>query len=455
MRINLFEYQNKVDLDNQHFEDLEKFLDEIWKNRDKNDFFPSIDTKRIESQQFLQFLHKTGQLKSNNYVGIIQYNGIKINLLPKIFYISGREYSTNDIQGINLHILWWLSYCHKIKFPNYITRLGGLKTDFFEILIYLFAKYTRKLLSAIQYRQYEDINRDLPYVKGHLNFSNYVNRHLTKGQWNKLNCDYDAFVLDNKFNRIVKYVTRLLHRQTQNFENKKILNDILFLLDEVKNEPANAEDCTKIEFNPVFKEFETVRDYCYLFLSNSVSYHYKNDLKIFAFLLPMESIFEDFVYGFIQREIPEVSIKAQSTRIFLDETKNFNLRPDLLLRFNDKHYIIDTKYKIIYQDVDDVKNGISQTDLYQMTSYAIRYKLSDILLFYPNTLSVFQEKGFIIRIKDEWASKIINISAFQIPIIDSNLMSKDMNHSSTIFQSFSYLKQNLIQRILEILGQIR
>ena len=454
MQINIFEYQNKVDLAPEYFEDLEIFLDEIWQNRHRNDYFSSIDTKRIENQQFLQFLHKTHQLKSNNYVGIIHFNDLKINLLPKIFYDSGRTYSGDEINLINLHILWWLSYGNKIKFPDFLTRSGGVKSNFFEILIYLFAKYTLKILSASLYRQYENINNDLSYVKGRLNVTEYINRHLVKGQWHKLNCDYDAFVLDNKFNRIVKYVTKLLHRQTQNFENKKLLGDILFLLDEVSDAPADADACNRIKFNQVFKEFEIIRDYCYLFLSHSVSFQYKNDLKIFAFLLPMEVVFEDFVYGFLKRELPEINVKAQTTQIYLDEAKNFNMRPDIFLQFNGKQCIIDTKYKIIYNNAGDIKNNISQADLYQMLAYAVRYKLKDILLFYPNTSSIYQKEAFHIKIKDEWASQTINVSAFQIPVIDTNLFSINGDYFKSISQIFSTLKHNLKQRFIEIIEKI-
>ena len=39
--INLFEYQNKVDIQNS-FEGLESFLDEIWNSREKNSFIQKM-----------------------------------------------------------------------------------------------------------------------------------------------------------------------------------------------------------------------------------------------------------------------------------------------------------------------------------------------------------------------------------------------------------------------------
>lgn len=448
--INLFEYQNKVEFPN-NFNKLEEFLDEIWRNREKSGYYFDDTSNRIEVQQFIQFLNKNKELKSNKYVGVIHFEGYKINLLPKVFYDSDKEYNEDDVTVINNHVLWWLSYCRKIKFPNYQTSLGSSKSDFFEVLIYLFSKYTRELLSNSIYQQYEEINKELSFVKGRLNTTAYINENISRGRWHKLNCTYDAFVFDNKFNRIIKSVTKLLFGVTGSLENKKYLREILFILDEVSDIRATAEECASIEFNPMFGEFETVRDYCYLFLSNSISFDYKNDLKLFAFLLPMEYVFEDFIFGFIDKEIEEINAKSQNTSKHLDVGKTFALRPDLFLELEHKNIIADTKYKIVYSDEKDPKKGISQSDLYQMLAYAIRFNIDEIILFYPNTIKGYQNKVSELLIEDELADgKQIVIKSYQLPIIDEGLLSKQVNRSSTLSEMFKGTKENLIKEITRI-----
>ena len=434
--INLFEYQNKVDIQDS-FEGLEGFLDEIWNSREKNSFYSENGNDKIESQRFLQFIHKSNELKSNKYVGVIHYEGNKINLLPKIFFDSEREYQTNEVNQIQNHILWWLSYCRKIKFPNYQASLGSAKSDFFEVLIYLFSKYTRELLNSSIYQQYEEVNRELSFIKGRLNTNEYINENLSKGKWHKLNCTYDAFVFDNEFNRIIKYVTTLLFNATSSQDNKKNLREILFILDEVSDERATAEQCSRISFNPMFGEFETVRDYCQLFLTNCISFDYKNDLKLFAFLLPMEYVFEDFIFGFIDKELEKVTAKAQRSDTYLDEGKAFNLKPDLWLKTDHKSLIADTKYKIVYSDEKDPKKGISQNDLYQMLAYAVRFEVDEIILFYPNTIKQGQEEETELTIKDALADgKEISIRAFQLPIINRALLETDLETKTDLSELF-------------------
>lgn len=452
--INLFEYQNKEKFKGS-LSSLEAFLDDIWQKREKSAFHFGKDLDKNEYQSFLRLIYKTNELKSNKYVGVIHFEEQKINLLPKIFFDSKKDYSDNDINIIQNHILWWLSYCRKIKFPNYQTSLGKKKSNFFEILIYLFSKYTRELLSNSIYRQYEDVNKELSFIKGRLNTNEYINENLGKGRWHKLNCSYDEFVFDNKFNRIIKHVAKLLLNITSSSDNKKYLGEILFILDQVSNVPATAEECMNIQFNPIFEDFETVRDYCYLFLNNSISFNYKNEMKLFAFLLPMEYIFEDFIFGFIDKEIKEINIKSQVSSKHLDIDEKFVLKPDILLVINNKKIIADTKYKIVYSDEEDPKKGISQNDLYQMLAYAIRFKIDEIILFYPNTINIYQKDGGEIKIKDEFADqKQISIKFYQLPIINEDLFNKVDNENIDLMEMFEETKIELKERIKNILVSI-
>lgn len=447
LMINLFEYKNKAEFLEKHFDDLEVFLDEIWAKREKSSYYFNEEDNRVEQQRFIQFLHKTKTLKSNKYVGVIHYEGETINLLPKLFY-KDEDPTKQDVNAINKHILWWLSYCRKLKFPNYLSDLNSAKADFFEILIYLFSKYTRELLNSSIYQQYTEVNKELSFVKGRIDFNTYINNNLSRGRNHKISCSFDAFEMDNDFNRCVKFVSKLLLSTTKENQSRRFLNDILFILDEVKDVSISSDQMKRMTFNPMFSDFETIRDYCVLFLDNSVSYNYKNDLKLFAFLLPMEYVFEDFIFGFIDKEIDAITAKAQDTSKYLAEGNTFQLKPDLLLEFNERRIIADTKYKIVYEDETDTKNGISQSDLYQMVSYAVRFKVNEIVLFYPNTINTAATNNSEFTIVDELADneKVI-ISSFQLPIINFEMFKDNYECNKTLSLEFERVKGDLIMQI--------
>lgn len=445
--INLFEYKNREQFSEKHFEELEIFLDEVWSKREKSSYYTNEEDSKAEVQRFLQFFHKDKTLKSNKYVGVIHFEGETINLLPKIFF-NPKENEKPNVKAINKHILWWLSYCRKLKFPNYLSGLHTENADFFEILIYLFSKYTRELLNSSIYQTYTEVNEELSFVKGRIDFNAYINNNLAKGRFHKVSCEFDAFEIDNEFNRGVKFVAKLLLSVTKESQNKRFLSDILFILDEVKDVSSSSEVMKRMTFNPMFSNFETVRDYCVLFLENSVSFNYKNDLKLFAFLLPMEYVFEDFVFGFIDKEIEEVKLKHQGTSKYLTTCNNFQLKPDLVLNIGDRKVIADTKYKIVYEDENDPKKGISQPDLYQMISYAIRFNVDEIVLFYPNTVVLKDTNNSELSIIDEIAKGVhITIKSYQLAIINFDILQKSFISKGNLYSDFSELKLNLIDAI--------
>ena len=450
--INLFEYQNKADFPEKHFENLELFLDDIWNKREKSSYY-NEDENREEVQHFLQFLHKTNQLKSNKYVGVIHFEDQTINLLPKIFYDASKQTSDTDARAINSHVLWWLSYCRKLKFPNYQTGLNSERADFFEILIYLFSKYTKELLSSSIYQKYVEVENELSFVKGRIDFNSYITNNLSRGRNHKVSCVYDSFEMDNNFNQCIKHVAKLLLSASKDNQNKRNLYDILFLLDEVSDAPISADECRKIVFNPMLTSFETVRDYCVLFLENSVSFNYKNSLKLFAFLLPMEYVFEDFLFGFIDREIEGVNPEGQAKGTYLDESKTFGLKPDLILDLGHKKIIADTKYKMVYADANDNKRGVSQLDLYQMLAYAVRFNITDVKLLYPKTIvSNDYTNHSSIKIKDAVADNTsINIEAYKLSIIDKNVTSEFLNNGKNLFDNFDNLRLKLKGELQDIL----
>ena len=442
--MHLFEYQNRIAFPGSTTE-LEKFLEEIWKKRDRNQSWYKEDEISVADggQPFIRFFHQSTDLKSGKYVGVLFHEGHRINLLPKIFFNDKHNYTEENIQQIQHHILWWLSYCRRIKFPNYQTELGNVGADFFEVLIYQFSKYTLNLLHSSLFQQYEEVSNEVSFFRGRLNTEEYIGRNLASGNFHKLNCRYEHFTPDNTFNQVVKHVSSLLFDVSKLAENKKLLGQILFLLDDVRDVPVTASMCAGIRFNPMFQAFETVRDYCLLFLENSVAFGHRKSLKLFAFLLPMEYLFEDFVAGFIRKELPGIEFITQSTGTYLDQNNIFGLRPDLCIRLNNRKLVVDTKYKLVFKESSDPKKGISQQDMYQMLAYAIRFKADEVWLFYPSVWGSALHENTSFQIQDPYSDRIITIKAIQIPVLDEVVIAQIPASKQTLQALFQPARDRL------------
>ncbi|MBC8214774.1 MAG: hypothetical protein H8E71_09100 [Candidatus Marinimicrobia bacterium] len=450
--LNLFEYTWEKPLPNSLKKDgkFETFMDDIWKARPKAENWYSEEIDEAETdkskQRFIRF--RSNEFSPRNYVGVIRYDNTEINLLPKIFYKDSykenkEKPSPEEIQNIHLHILYWLSYNKKIRFPKSLSDFKSIKIEgFFEILILMFATYTRDAMNRVLYQNYHDINQDNQFIKGRLDVNGYIKNNITTGNWQRITCDYDTFDIDNRFNRIIKYVSKMLLSHTENDTSQKLLYEIVFLLDDVEDVQMTYDDCEKVHLNPFYKELNAALDYCKLFLSNSMVYSYKDEFEVFAFLLPMEKIFEDFVGGFLKEnpktenendsnvEIDKWNIQTQKSNVYISEhpEKVFQMKPDIYLEKIDQILIIDTKYKILKGN--DYKKGVSQGDMYQMVSYGIRYEVEKIVLLYPTTIDDSTDSKNPISefiVKDEFATlnpkeeiqkkQKINIRVHKLPII--------------------------------------
>lgn len=87
-----------------------------------------------------------------------------------------------------------------------------------------------------------------------------------------------------------------------------------------------------------------------------------------------------------------------------------------------------------------------------MMAYAIRYNVSDIKLFYPDTVQHYQEKETEIIVRDELAEgRDITITAYQLPIIQRDLHTRENTKKLFLSELFEESRVQLRDRFKKIL----
>jgi 5-methylcytosine-specific restriction enzyme subunit McrC len=446
-------------------DDLEKVLENIWADRKR--FIPSENLYYESSsnkQRFIDF--RKNEIVPRNWIGTIHVRSkdeaYAINLLPKIFHKEKHNFTTKETDSIFAHILWWLSGSEKQNYYTMESSLGAMESDFLEILVYIFSSYTLEVLSVSSYNYYQTVREEIETLKGQIDFNSYVKNYATGNKY-KLPCVFDSFQYDNLFNQIVKYVSTLLKDFTKNKQTKRNLEEILFILDEVEYITVTPEDCEKVILNPIYTEFKTILDNCKMFLSSLSIYKWKDDYSVFALLIPSEKLFENFIFTTLkQNAIPQISNVSRSRpgRSHLVRqapslvANRYSMINDIVVKLEDKSYILfDTKYKKIYntkikeeEDIDPVYN-ISQSDIYQMVSYAVGSGISDIGLIYPNLPFEPQRNELpIYEIKDEFTNDtVIRIHPFKVDIVHCDGL--ELEVSGKLEKLFETASQKLIDQL--------
>ncbi|AIJ06293.1 5-methylcytosine restriction system component-like protein [Methanocaldococcus bathoardescens] len=370
--ITFFEHEKKT------FKDLEK--DGLSKNEIK---------KLIKLNDKLKIFNiGYNSIKAKQYVGVIKIKNMSIQILPKIYKNEDNEDIKQKEALTNL--LYILSYTNNLKIKENIANLAK-NNDLFEIYTYLFAK---NLLGEIErgiYRDYNKREENLSYLKGKLNINKQIKHNLIKKH--KLYCTHNEFSENNSINQILKYTVELLKNITKNPKNKKLLNDLSFIFEDVEYKIIIQKDFERITFNRMNERFKPYIKMAELFIKNSSINLTTKDLETFSLIFNMEILFEKFIGNILRKYKDEIFGKT-SLNVYLqykgcylmkDDNGNeiFALKPDVVIKENDKTVlIIDTKYKKLINNRSRNYN-ISQPDIYQMFAYLKKYNCKNGILLYP------------------------------------------------------------------------
>jgi len=369
--------------------ELEDYLREVWSAHHNYEDDGNLTDDNAHRQGILRFDGKTA--RARNFIGFIQTESESIEIYPKIF----RE--ANMDKSIMLqHLLYWFDYCRKWKFPFTDVNLSNLQNiDLPELILNLIANQLYEVVSTNPISLYQYREEAMLRPKGSLNFRRYISNSMANGNFHQLECDHQPMEYDNRLNRTIKYVARLLLSKSRFHETRQKLDDIIFLLDEVEDRVCNASFLDHIPISPFYQEYQTTIGLCRMVLEQHIYNHHYEDSKHWSLLLPMEYVFEDFIAGFLEKHFSsDWEVKYQKSDLYLTDEKAFQMQHDIFLvskRDSSINIIVDTKYKLRGNFKEDKKKGIVQSDLYQMTSYAFRRGCSNVLLLYPNQSDEIKE----------------------------------------------------------------
>jgi len=377
--------------------ELLNFLQKNWEQRDS--LFD--DYSKRTKQQFLT-IGKTGNLRTNNYIGTISFKGDVLHIFPKVFNVENKKPISKDLIK---NLVQWLDYCNKFD-----SRFVSIKSDIDsdtnlkELFVTLFVKKLDLAIKHGLYFAYEEQQEDIKTIRGRFDLDNYLIKKVPNGKVDKLFCEYSSFEFDNLLNRIIKCVCSKIIKEGTRPTNEKKIREILNRFSDVKDTKCTVADCFKVRISKIQRGYLDVLSLCKIFLLNQEPNFAVNSKDTFCFLFPTDKLFEGFIGGYIKELISEkggkVKLQTQEFRLVDDVVYDgksyggaFGLRPDILCSLDDKLFLLDTKYKQLnrfekakesyYSKKLGFIEGVDQNDLYQISIYALKHDLKNAYLLYP------------------------------------------------------------------------
>jgi 5-methylcytosine-specific restriction enzyme subunit McrC len=358
------------------------------------------------------------ELRAFQHVGVVRLGGRTIHVLPKLCAAGdGEDAATPAAHRDALRaLLRWLGYAGRLPFREAErAALSVRHPDWFEVMTRLFARHLSDEWARGPLRTYEARDDDrAPALRGRWRIAEQARRPVEKQMFL---VTADEFTGDNAPNRVLRYVVERLWRLTRDAENRRRLTALREAMeaDGVTLPPAvSADEARAAESaaaSRLHRRHAPLLALARLFLTGgglellpggpSAGSRAEDT---FSFVLDMNALFEEFVFGFLWRHRDTIlppalagcDLWAQGVgretahlgRRSDTGTRVFRLKPDIALRdpvTGAVPLILDTKYKRrdLAATAGAASEGVGQDDFYQMFAYAHRFDCPRVLLLYP------------------------------------------------------------------------
>lgn len=336
--------------------------------------------KRVHGFDIFKFVNET-TLSAQQYVGATQAGGLTVEVLPKIEGIADTTIRRNLVAMLSVALDLEISEGDVAKVA---TQTHGI----LEVLIRLFCD---KLFAQVHrglVRRYEGREENLPVLRGKLGVKEQV--RLNAANPERLYCRFDEFQEDNPLNQILKAAVRLLLKASRELTNQRQLAELMLILEGVSDVPRHSLPWHRIAFDRLNERYKPSYKLAQLFLTNTPPDVSGGGVQGFSLFFEMNSLFEEYVGRIARRlfhtEGYQVALQGPIRYLAFDESSKrdvFAMKPDVVgLKDRMPQWIMDTKWKEL--SVEEAKEGVSQSDLYQMYAYANCYACNDVVLVYPH-----------------------------------------------------------------------
>ena len=329
---------------------------------------------------------KDNRLYAQNYVGIIEtLKGTVLEILPKVDFAK----DTRETKQIFFKMLRsWRGFKSLAQFNE--SHINAVRNfNMLEVFVHLFLNNLVLLAQRGLARHYQPIEDNLPCLRGRILFPQHIRENSANRA--RFYVGYDEFSANRPANRLIHSTVHKLMGSVQQPRNQQLLHQLRIFFSDIPQSVNLESDWNqhRHRMDRSTQHYGAVMQWVRLFLfdhglTTFVGKHVNHTL-----LFPMWEVFEDFVAACFRRHQQQFYVREQGPQeplASIDGKDVFSMKPDICLMSGDKtKFILDTKWKRINEDGDDLKHGISQADMYQLFAYGKKYSCKQVALVYPKT----------------------------------------------------------------------
>lgn len=330
------------------------------------------------------------------YVGVIQVDGLTIEILPKIDqYEVENQFTKRKWQSVLIEML---RVTKKLKIQQ-VGQANVTKQSIHLLDIYFewFLNEVQLLIHQGVIKQYYKETGNVKALKGKLEFAGHIQKNLVHKE--RFYTTHQVYDKDHLIHQILGQALEIIATLSKGNYLYSKCKTVQLDFPEVKAIKANENTFSKIPKSRKTEPYETALAIARLIILNYAPNVSSGSEKMLALLFDMNSLWEEYVLVRLKQVAKEkgVDVYGQNS---LEFWNGITIRPDIVLekKINENNkdiLIIDTKWKNIDQSQP------STHDLRQMYVYNEYWKSTRSLLLYPSNSNGLNDfKSFVSIDKD-------------------------------------------------------
>jgi 5-methylcytosine-specific restriction enzyme subunit McrC len=322
-------------------------------------------------------------IKFSQYCGIISLGNLTLEILPKIYG------ETIEPDACRKTLIKMLVKTRRLKtYQGGSANIALHKHALMDVFIISFCHQLHTELIQGMIHNYIEQSENLNVLRGRLRVEQQFKQNLSHKE--RLFCQYDILSANNPHNQVIKYVLKLMLKIPTGAMAKKLLSELLMRFADISDVKVDLLMIDSLTFNRTSCRYKPIFQQCRWFLQGLHPDVLVGNAHCITLLFDMNRLFEAYV-GNVYKKLAWADGKRMREQgpkryMVIREDRNeqlFIMKPDMVFLDLDNNIesIADAKWKLL--DDREKKLGISQSDLYQMATYAMRYGVNCLALVYP------------------------------------------------------------------------
>ena len=327
-------------------------------------------------------------IKFNQYVGIIQVDGLSIEIHPK----ADKEDDDHKWKDVLINML---KSCGRLKAKS--SGAANVKRQHLNLLEVYFEMYLLEVENLVRrglIKKYRTQTQNTKALKGKLEFAGHVRRNLIhKERFHTTHQVYDG---NHLLHQVLHKALNIVDQFTKGTRLNDLTNRVLINFPKIDLKTITSKQINSISLDRKSSSYKDAIELARLIILNYSPDISSGKEKMLSLLFDMNVLWEEYILIQLRKELinSNYEVKGQDSQTFIGS--NF-LKPDVVIQHKDdpnKVYIIDTKWK------RPQNKSSSISDLRQMYVYNRFWNAQKAMLLYPgesnyNSFKKFETEDFV------------------------------------------------------------